>query len=136
MNVFWWGGGITAHPYGECVIRLLKINFKNFKTVQRKIIAGVCFDTRSADVLRFLSWNELEERRRISKSLLICKILNDYTGRNLKESLIRRNIWQTNYDLRNSRTDLAVPKPKREFLKNVLIIVGQNCGTVFHRMPN
>ena len=24
---------------------------------------------------------------------------------------------QTNYDLRNSPTDLALPKPKREFLK-------------------
>jgi hypothetical protein len=24
---------------------------------------------------------------------------------------------QTNYDLRNSHTDLALPKPKREFLK-------------------
>ena len=27
---------ITAHPYGEYVLRLLKINFKNFKTVQQK----------------------------------------------------------------------------------------------------
>ena len=35
----------------------------------------------------------------------------------LKESLIRRNHMQTNYDLRNSHTDLALPKPKREFLK-------------------
>ena len=78
---------------------------------------GFSFD-RSADVLRSLSWNELEVRRRTSKSPLIHKILNDYTEPNLKESLIRRNIWQTNYDLRNSQTDLAVPKPKREFLKS------------------
>ena len=29
-------GEITAHPYGKYVIRLLKINFKNFKTVLHK----------------------------------------------------------------------------------------------------
>ena len=45
------------------------------------------------------------------------KVLNDYIGPTLKESLIRRNHMQTNYDLRNSPTDLALPKPKREFLK-------------------
>ena len=46
--------------------------------------SGVSFDTRSADVLRSLGWNELEVRRRKSKRLLIYKILNDYTGPNLK----------------------------------------------------
>ena len=45
------------------------------------------------------------------------KVLNDYIGLTLKESLIRRNHMQTNYDLRNSPTDLALPKPKKEFLK-------------------
>ena len=45
------------------------------------------------------------------------KVLKDYVGPTLKESLIRRNHMQTNYDLRNSHTDLALPKPKREFLK-------------------
>ena len=42
----------------------------------------------------------------------------DYTGPNLKElSLVKRNIWQTNYDLKNSQIDPTLPKPKREFLK-------------------
>ena len=30
---------------------------------------------------------------------------------------VRRNADQTNYHLRNSATDLSLPKPKREFLK-------------------
>ena len=130
------GGGDYSSPLWGVCNKTFKGKLQKFQYRAAKIIAGVSFDTRSADVLRSLSWNELEVKRRISKSLLIYKILNDYTRHNLKESLIRKNIWQTNYDLRNSQTDLAVPKPKREFLKKVLIIVGQNCGTVFHRMPN
>ena len=97
--------------------KTLKDKLQKFQNRAAKIIAGVSFDTRSTDVLRSLGWNELEVRRRNSKLLLIYKILNDYTGPNLKESLIKRNIRQTNYDLRNSQTDLALPKPKREFLK-------------------
>ena len=42
-------------------------------------------------------------------------------GPNLKESLIRRNIWLTNYDLRNNQTDLAFSKPKRSFSKKFLL---------------
>ena len=104
-------------PWGVCN-KTLKDKLQKFQNRAAKIIAGVSFDTRSAEVLRSLSWNELEMRRRISKSLLIYKILNDYTGPNLKESRIRRNIWQTNYGLRNSQTDLALLKPIRElFLK-------------------
>ena len=68
--------------------KTLKDELQKFQNRAAKIIAEVNFDTRSADVLRSLSWNELEKRRRISKSLLIYKILNDYTGPNLKESLI------------------------------------------------
>ena len=44
------------------------------------------------------------------KSSFLYKIINDYTAPNLKES-------QANYNLRNSYTDLALPKPRREFLK-------------------
>ena len=132
MNVFWWGGADYSSPLWGVCNKTFKDKLQKFQNRATKIIAGVSFGTRSADVLRSISRNELEKRRHISKSLLICKILNDYTEPNLKEPLIRRNIWQTNYDLRNSRTDLALPK----ILKKFLIIVGQNCGTVFHRMPN
>ena len=91
------------------ICKTLKDKLQKFQKQAAKIIARVSFDTISADVPCFLSWNELEVRRGISHSLLIYKILNDYTGPNLKESLIRRNIWQTNYDLRDSQTDLGLP---------------------------
>ena len=53
----------------------LKDKLHKFKNRAAKIIAGVSFDTRSAksDVLRSLGWNELETRRRRSKTLLIIK---------------------------------------------------------------
>jgi hypothetical protein len=46
------------------------------------------------------------------------KILNDYTAPNFKESLTGSSLTQANYNLRNSYTDVALPKPRREFLKS------------------
>jgi hypothetical protein len=37
----------------------------------------------------------------------------------LKDSFISRNILLNNYNLRNSQTDLILPKPNREFLKRI-----------------
>ena len=48
------------------------------------------------------------------KSILLYKILNDYTATNLKESLIGSSLAQANYNLTNSYTDLALPKPIRD----------------------
>ena len=49
--------------------KTLKDKLQKFQNRAAKIIAGVSLDTRSADVLRSLGWNELETRRR--KPLLI-----------------------------------------------------------------
>jgi predicted SprT family Zn-dependent metalloprotease len=38
---------------------------------------------------------------------------------------------QANYNLRNSYTDLALPKPRREFLKKVFNTAGQSFGIAF-----
>ena len=46
------------------------------------------------------------------------KILNDHTAPGLRGSFVRRVVNQTNYNLRNTATDLTLPKPKREFLKS------------------
>jgi hypothetical protein len=45
------------------------------------------------------------------------KILNDHTAPPLRGSFVGREMDQTNYNLRNTATDLTLPKPKREFLK-------------------
>ena len=64
-----------------------------------------------------LSWDTLENRRSGGQSVLMYKILNDRTAPGLRGSFVRREIDQTKYNLRNTATDLTLPKPKREFLK-------------------
>ena len=64
-----------------------------------------------------LSWDTLENRRSGTKSVLMYKILNDHTAPGLRGPYVRRVINQTNYNFRNTATNLTLPKPKREFLK-------------------
>ena len=70
--------------------------------------------TSSADLIDSLFWQTLDNRRCCAKSVLMYKILNDLTKLN---SSVRRNVDQTHYHLRDTETDLTLPKPKREFLK-------------------
>jgi hypothetical protein len=48
------------------------------------------------------------------KSILLYKILNEYTAPNLKESLTGSSLTQANYNLRNSYTDYWFSSPKTE----------------------
>ena len=84
---------------------------------------------RSADIIQTLSWDTLDAWRPRDKSTRMYKILNDDTAPNIRNSFVRRNVDQTDYHLRNSATDLTLPEPKREFLKQVLNIAAQCFGT-------
>ena len=89
----------------------------------------------SADRIQTLSWDTLDARRLRAKSTLMYKILNDDTAPNLRNYFVRRNVDQTDYHLRNSATDLTLPKPKREcFQKEVLKIAAQFYA--WHPFPN
>ena len=59
--------------------------------------------------------------------------LNDDTAPNLRNSFVRRNAGQTDYHLRNSATDLTLPKPKREFLKRSFKYGG---AMLWNQLPN
>ena len=61
------------------------------------------------------------------------KILNDDTAHNLRNCFVRRNADQADYHLRNSATDLTLPKPKREFLKRSFKYSG---AMVWNQLPN
>ena len=104
-------------PLWDICNKTLKDKLQKFQNRAARIIAGASYEIRSADVLRALEWENLDSRRCMSKTALLYKILNDFSAPNLKELLIKRNSLQTDYDLRNSHTDLALPKPRREFLK-------------------
>jgi hypothetical protein len=63
-----------------------------------------------------LCWETFIVRRSRNKSILMYKILNDHTAPNLKDMLRKKKVGQNTHNLRNSETDLALPKPKTEFL--------------------
>ena len=99
--------------------KLLKGKLQRFQSRAARvlIITGTNYHIRSADIIQTLFWDTLDARRLRAKSTLIYKILNDDTAPNLRNSFVRRNADQTDYHLRNSATDLILPKPKRDFLK-------------------
>jgi len=61
------------------------------------------------------------------------KILSDDTAPNFRNSSVRRNTDKTDYHLRNSATDLILPKPKREFLK---ISFKYSGAMLWNQLPN
>ena len=52
------------------------------------------------------------------------KILNNYTAPGLKEYFCESIVSQSTYHLRNSETDLKLPKPRTEFLKKTFKFSG------------
>jgi hypothetical protein len=96
-----------------CGTQLLD-KLQKFQNRAARIIAGASYEIDSAVVLETLGWETLKSRRQEMKSILLYKILNDYTAPNLKESLIGSSLTQANYNLRNSYTDLALPKLRME----------------------
>ena len=86
-------------PLWDTCGKLLKDKLQRFQTRAARVISGANYDTHSVDLLNMLSWDTLEH------------------APGLRGSFVRREIDQTNYYLRNTATDLSLPKPKREFLK-------------------
>jgi hypothetical protein len=111
--------------------KTLKDKLQKCQDREARIIAGASYEVRSADVLLALEWKNLDSRRCMSKMALLYKFLNNFSAPNLRELLIKSNSLQTDYDLRNSHTDLALPKPRREFLKKALSTVVLNFGIAF-----
>ena len=95
-----------------------------------RIIAGVSYEIDSADVLETLGWETLERRRQRMKSVFLYKILNDYTAPNLKQSLVGSYPMTVSYNLRSTDTDIALPKPRREFLKKTFKYSGAKLNLI------
>ena len=103
--------------WGVCN-KTLRDNLQKFQNRAARIIAGASYEIRSADVLRTLDWENLETRWYLIKAAtFLYKVLSNSAAPILKDSFISRNILLNNYNLRNSQTDLTLPKPNREFLK-------------------
>lgn len=102
--------------WGNCG-KSLQDKLQKFQSRAARVITGATYEIRSADVLDNLSWETLNVRRSNTKATYMYKILNDHTAPNLKESFGERSATQNTYNLRNNDVDLALLKPKTEFLK-------------------
>ena len=69
------------------------------------------------DRVIFLGWDILHVRQAKLKYVLLSKVLNENYSPCLGESLVRLTNLNRGYNLRNDETDLAIPKPKNNFLK-------------------
>ena len=100
----------------------LKDKLQKFQNRAARIIVGASYEIRSAVWCSSISClGQFRDKTTYDQiNINVQSLERLHIGPTLKESLIRRNHMQTNYDLRNSHTDLALPKPKREFLKKEL----------------
>ena len=82
-----------------------------------RVITGARLDVNSANVLEDLQWSTLDVRRHRLKGVLMCKILNRQSAPSLREKFIKIKDLNREYNLRSNDTDLALPKPKTNYLK-------------------
>ena len=66
---------------------------------------------------QILGWDTFHIRRAKLKRVLLYKVLNDDYSAFLGECLVRRTNLNRGYNLRNDEMDVALPKPKTDFLK-------------------
>ena len=72
---------------------------------------------RSSDLSQSLEWDTLHVRWAQLKSILLYKILNENFSLCLRDTFVRLGDLNRQYNLRNYDMDLALPKPKTNFLK-------------------
>ena len=84
-----------------------------------RVIIGTRYDDkiRSSDLLQSLGWDTLHVRWEKLKSVLLYEILNEYYSPCLRDTLVRLRDLNRRYNLRNHDMDLALSKPKTNFLK-------------------
>ncbi len=82
-----------------------------------RVITGARFDVNSINVLEDLQWSTLDVRRHIYRYKMMYKILNEQSAPSLREKFIKNKDLNREHNLRSNDTDLALPKPKTNYLK-------------------
>ena len=106
-------------PIWDTCDKFLKDKLQILQNRAARVITGTRYEDRirSSDLLKGLGWDNLRTRWAKLKSILTYKVLNDNCSPCLRESLVRLTELNRGYNLRNQETDLALPKPKTNFLK-------------------
>ena len=106
-------------PLWDTCDKALKDKLQILQNRAARVITGVTYHDRirSNDLLQLLGWDTLHVRRAKLKCILLYKVLNEDYSPCLGESFVRLTNLNRGYNLRNDETDLALPKPKTNFLK-------------------
>ena len=103
-------------PLCDTCGKVLKDKLQVLQNRAARVITGTRFETNSAQVLESLQWTTLNVRRDKLKSVL-CKILNEQSAPSLRQACVKNKDLNRDYNLRNNDNDLALLKPKTNFLK-------------------
>ena len=69
---------------------MLQEKLQKLQNRATRIMTGANYDVRSTDLLRAMSWKNLNDRHQMNKSVQIFKILNNHSAPNLKDKFITR----------------------------------------------
>ena len=104
-------------PLWDTCDKTLKDNLQTLQNRAARIIYGANYDIRSKGILKNLQLDSLDVRRKKLKCVFLYKVLNGISAPCLRENLERLTSLSRGYDLRDSETDLKLPKPRTNFLK-------------------
>ena len=106
-------------PLWDTCDKTLREKLQILQNRAARVITGATYDDRIrlGDLLQMLGWDTLHVRWAKLKCVLLYKVLNQDYSPCLGESLVRLTNLNRGYNLRNDETDLALPKPKTNFLK-------------------
>ena len=120
-------------PLWDTCGKLLKDKLQRLQNRAARVITGAKYDIRSVDVLDGLHWDTLQTRRAKVKGILMYKILNEQSAPYLRDNVIKLKDTNKKYNLRNLETNLALPKPKTNFLKRSFKYDG---AMLWNNLPN
>ena len=106
-------------PLWDTCDKALKDKLQILQNRAARVITGATYDDRIRleDLLQLLGWDTLHVRQAKLKCALLYKVLNEDYLPCSSESFVRLINLNRGYNLQNDETDLALPKPKPNFLK-------------------
>ena len=104
-------------PLWDTCGKVYKDKLQKLQNRAGRVIIGARFDVSPPDVLEDLQWSTLDVRRDRLKSVFMYKILNEQSAPSLGEKCINIKDLNREYNPRSNDTDLALPKPKTNYLK-------------------
>jgi hypothetical protein len=106
-------------PLWDTCDKILEDKLQILQNRAARVITGARYDDRirSSDILEDLGWDSLHVRWAKLKSILMYQVLDENCSPCLRKNLVRLRELNRGHNLRNQETDLALQKPKTNFLK-------------------